>query len=108
MLLVGNCWNVGGWVREILCNEKANVIFQIHLKNDIFLSILCDRQNIPMTIDAFKRNLSRVNAGQDFDQQMLEDIYYAIRSEEIVMPAEQTGLVKENYMWKVLLRRGDY
>lgn len=22
------------------------------------------------------------------------------------MPAEQTGLVKENYMWKVLLRRG--
>lgn len=22
------------------------------------------------------------------------------------MPAEQTGLVKENYLWKVLLRRG--
>lgn len=28
------------------------------------------------------------------------------RGEEIVMPAEQTGLVKENYLWKVLLRRG--
>lgn len=28
------------------------------------------------------------------------------RTEEIVMPAEQTGLVKENYLWKVLLRRG--
>lgn len=28
------------------------------------------------------------------------------RGEEIVMPAEQTGIVKENYMWKVLLRRG--
>lgn len=23
------------------------------------------------------------------------------------MPAEQTGLVRENYLWKVLLRRGD-
>lgn len=22
------------------------------------------------------------------------------------MPAEQTGIVKENYLWKVLLRRG--
>ena len=28
------------------------------------------------------------------------------RNEEIVMPAEQTGLVRENYLWKVLLRRG--
>ncbi|KAG8226667.1 hypothetical protein J437_LFUL005754 [Ladona fulva] len=26
--------------------------------------------------------------------------------EEIVMPAEQTGIVRENYLWKVLLRRG--
>ena len=29
-----------------------------------------------------------------------------VRGEEIVMPAEQTGLVKDNYLWKVLLRRG--
>lgn len=29
------------------------------------------------------------------------------RNEEIVMPAEQTGLVRENYEWKVLLRRGN-
>lgn len=28
------------------------------------------------------------------------------RSEEIVMPDEQTGLVKENYVWSVLLHRG--
>ena len=64
------------------------------------------RQNIPMTTDEFKRNLSKVNGGQDFDPLMLEDIYQAIRNEEIVMPAEQTGLVKDNYLWKVLLRRG--
>ena len=64
------------------------------------------RQNNPMTSDEFKRNLSRVNGGSDFDQAMLEEIYHSIRNEEIVMPAEQTGLVKENYLWKVLLRRG--
>ena len=64
------------------------------------------RQNIPMTVDEFKRNLSKVNGGQDFESSMLEEIYGAIRSEEIVMPAEQTGLVKDNYLWKVLLRRG--
>lgn len=28
------------------------------------------------------------------------------RNEEIIMPAEQTGLIRENYLWKVLLRRG--
>lgn len=27
------------------------------------------------------------------------------RDDEIIMPAEQTGLVRENYLWKVLLRR---
>lgn len=29
-----------------------------------------------------------------------------VRNDEIVMPEEQTGLVKENYMWNVLLHRG--
>lgn len=24
-----------------------------------------------------------------------------------MMPAEQTGIVRENYLWKVLLRRGE-
>lgn len=28
------------------------------------------------------------------------------RNDEIVMPAEQTGLVRDNYLWKVLLRKG--
>lgn len=31
---------------------------------------------------------------------------FFFRNEEIVVPAEQTGLVRENYLWKVLLRRG--
>ena len=29
--------------------------------------------------------------------------YNSFRQDEIVMPAEQTGLVKDNYMWKVSL-----
>ncbi|XP_066992463.2 Golgi-specific brefeldin A-resistance guanine nucleotide exchange factor 1 [Anabrus simplex] len=64
------------------------------------------RQNNPMTVEEFKRNLKNVNGGKDFDHEMLDDIYCAIKNEEIVMPAEQTGLVRENYLWKVLLRRG--
>ncbi|XP_058238775.1 Golgi-specific brefeldin A-resistance guanine nucleotide exchange factor 1 isoform X2 [Hemibagrus wyckioides] len=64
------------------------------------------KQNIPMTLEQFKKNLKDMNGGKDFDQDMLEDIYNAIKNEEIVMPDEQKGLVKENYMWSVLLHRG--
>ncbi|XP_076459823.1 Golgi-specific brefeldin A-resistance guanine nucleotide exchange factor 1-like isoform X2 [Babylonia areolata] len=64
------------------------------------------KQSIPMTVDQFKHNVSKVNGGKDFDEDMLEEIFTAIRNEEIVMPAEHTGLVRENYLWKVLLRRG--
>ncbi|XP_074531303.1 Golgi-specific brefeldin A-resistance guanine nucleotide exchange factor 1 isoform X2 [Halichoeres trimaculatus] len=64
------------------------------------------KQNIPMTVEQFKKNLKGVNGNKDFEQKMLEDIYVAIKSEEIVMPDEQTGLVKENYVWSVLLHRG--
>ncbi|XP_065163849.1 Golgi-specific brefeldin A-resistance guanine nucleotide exchange factor 1 isoform X2 [Atheta coriaria] len=64
------------------------------------------RQNNPMTNEDFKKNLKKVNGGNDFDQDMLDEIYTAIKNDEIVMPAEQTGIVRENYLWKVLLRRG--
>ncbi|XP_058891674.1 Golgi-specific brefeldin A-resistance guanine nucleotide exchange factor 1 isoform X2 [Acipenser ruthenus] len=64
------------------------------------------KQSVPMTLEQFKKNLKGVNGTKDFDQDMLEDIYNAIKTDEIVMPEEQTGLVKENYMWSVLLHRG--
>ncbi|CAB0040980.1 unnamed protein product [Trichogramma brassicae] len=64
------------------------------------------RQNNPMTAEDFKKNLKSTNGDADFDQEMLDEIYTAIKTDEIVMPAEQTGLVKENYLWKCLLRRG--
>lgn len=37
---------------------------------------------------------------------MSADVCFLCRSEEIVMPDEQIGLVKENYVWSVLLHRG--
>ena len=37
------------------------------------------RQNNPMTADEFKRNLKKVNGGQDFDQELLDDIYNGIK-----------------------------
>ncbi|KAH8386199.1 hypothetical protein KR200_001021 [Drosophila serrata] len=64
------------------------------------------RLNIPMTLEDFTKNLRGLNGGEDFDQEMLAQVFNAIKNEEIVMPAEQTGLVRENYLWKVLLRRG--
>ncbi|XP_078316966.1 Golgi-specific brefeldin A-resistance guanine nucleotide exchange factor 1-like isoform X2 [Crassostrea virginica] len=64
------------------------------------------KQNIPMTVAEFKKNLTKCNGGAAFDQDMLEEIYNAIKNDEIVMPAEHTGLVRENYLWKVLLKRG--
>ncbi|CAH2321847.1 Golgi-specific brefeldin A-resistance guanine nucleotide exchange factor 1 isoform X1 [Pelobates cultripes] len=64
------------------------------------------KQNVPMTLEEFRKNLKGVNGGKDFDQDMLEDIYHAVKNDEIVMPEEQTGIVKENYMWSVLLHRG--
>ncbi|CAD5123797.1 DgyrCDS12108 [Dimorphilus gyrociliatus] len=64
------------------------------------------KQNIPMTVEQFKRNVAGVNGKGDFESSMLEEIYENIRNEEIIMPSEQTGIVRENYLWNVMLRRG--
>ncbi|XP_060605825.1 Golgi-specific brefeldin A-resistance guanine nucleotide exchange factor 1-like isoform X2 [Ruditapes philippinarum] len=65
------------------------------------------KQNIPMTVEEFKKNLTKTNGGEDFESEMLVEIYNAIKTDEIVMPSEHTGLVRENYLWKVLLKRGN-
>ncbi len=64
------------------------------------------KQSTPMTVEEFKKNLRKVNGGADFDNDLLEEIFMAIKNEEIVMPAEHTGLLKDDYLWKVLIRRG--
>ena len=63
------------------------------------------KQSTPMVLEEFKKNVSKVNGGGNFDEKLLEEIYTAIRSEEIVMPAEHTGPLRDNYLWKVLIRR---
>ncbi|XP_065314924.1 Golgi-specific brefeldin A-resistance guanine nucleotide exchange factor 1-like isoform X2 [Gordionus sp. m RMFG-2023] len=65
------------------------------------------KQMNPMNSEDFIKNLSKVNNGKDFDKEMLREVYEAIKSDEIIMPAEQTGIVKENYLWKILLRRSE-
>ncbi|XP_050302323.1 Golgi-specific brefeldin A-resistance guanine nucleotide exchange factor 1 [Anthonomus grandis grandis] len=64
------------------------------------------KQTVPMSDSAFKKNLQGVNGGGDFDESMLNEIYAAIKNDEIVMPSEHGGLIRENYLWKVLLRKG--
>ncbi|KAM7533171.1 hypothetical protein Aperf_G00000124357 [Anoplocephala perfoliata] len=63
------------------------------------------RGNIPMTCADFKRNLKGMNGGGEFEPTFLEAIYESIHNREIVMPSEQTGAVRDNYLWKCLVRR---
>ncbi|XP_003377440.1 putative Sec7 domain protein [Trichinella spiralis] len=51
------------------------------------------RQQQPMSLEQFVKNLNGVNGGDNFDRTMLEKIYQAVRTEEIVMPEEQGGLL---------------
>ena len=46
-----------------------------------------------------------MNNKENFDEKMLTEIYNAIKSDEIVMPAEHSGLVRESYLWKLMLKR---
>ncbi|BHF82533.1 G-box binding factor [Sparganum proliferum] len=66
------------------------------------------RQNVPMTSQDFKKNLKGMNGGKDFEPELIEAIYQSIRNNEIVMPSEQTGAVRENYLWKCLVRRSEH
>ena len=63
------------------------------------------KQSTPMVVEQFKKNLSKVNDGGNFEESLLEEIYTAIRTDEIIMPAEHTGALRDNYMWKLLIRR---
>ncbi|XP_048590620.1 Golgi-specific brefeldin A-resistance guanine nucleotide exchange factor 1 isoform X2 [Nematostella vectensis] len=63
------------------------------------------KQQKPMVLEDFKRNLRKINGGNDFPATMLEEIFTCIKNEEIVMPAERTGRIRDTYEWKVLLKR---
>ncbi|OAF68311.1 hypothetical protein A3Q56_03957 [Intoshia linei] len=57
------------------------------------------KQNVPMTEKAFIDNLNGVNGTENFDREMLSQIYNDVRNYEIIVPEERDGLVKLNYIW---------
>ncbi|XP_065652483.1 Golgi-specific brefeldin A-resistance guanine nucleotide exchange factor 1 isoform X4 [Hydra vulgaris] len=63
------------------------------------------KQQKSMNLDDFKRNLRKTNGGEDFPAELLEEIFENIRTNEIVMPSERIGKVKEAYEWKVLMQK---
>ncbi|KAI7521621.1 Sec7-domain-containing protein, partial [Hortaea werneckii] len=56
-----------------------------------------------MSQEAFSKNLRGVNAGKDFDQEYLQEIYEAIRDREIVLPEEHDNKHAFEHAWKELL-----
>ncbi len=63
------------------------------------------KQSIPIINEEFKKNSSKENGNENFEDELLEDIFESIKKEKIVMPAEHTGTVRDAYFWKVLIRR---
>lgn len=60
-----------------------------------------------MTLDDFVKNLKGQNAGDNFDFDLLKQIYFNIQQHEIKLPDDQEGIIKERFLWKCLLRKGD-
>uniref|UniRef100_A0A914YMM4 SEC7 domain-containing protein n=1 Tax=Panagrolaimus superbus TaxID=310955 RepID=A0A914YMM4_9BILA len=65
------------------------------------------RNQQPMDSNAFKRNLSGTNGGQNFTPELLDEIYVAIKENEIIIPTEHSGPIRETYEWQILLRKGE-
>eukprot|EP00731_Ephydatia_muelleri_P005705 Em0002g1881a len=61
-----------------------------------------------MTLQEYIHNQRKTNGGTDFPPEFLTEVYNAIKKEEIIMPEEHTGAVKENYRWKTLLTRSQW
>lgn len=56
-----------------------------------------------MALQDFTKNLRGVNGGKDFPPEYLEDIFEAIRSEEIILPEEHNTQNAYDHAWKELL-----
>jgi brefeldin A-resistance guanine nucleotide exchange factor 1 len=56
-----------------------------------------------MTFTSFARNLRGVNAGGDFAEEFLQEIYDSIKNNEIILPDEHENKHAFDYAWKELL-----
>lgn len=61
----------------------------------------------PMTCDEFDRNLSGPKNERIYDRQLLDQIYTNIRDNEIVLPDEQIGSVRQKYLWKCTMIKSE-
>eukprot|EP00039_Didymoeca_costata_P033630 m.43318 g.43318 ORF g.43318 m.43318 type:complete len:1422 (+) comp9966_c0_seq2:120-4385(+) len=58
-----------------------------------------------MTFKDFVKNQRKLNDNKDFPEDFLQEIFNNIRNNEIVLPAERSGSLKEEYDWKLMLIR---
>ncbi|KAK5210939.1 GDP/GTP exchange factor for ARF [Exophiala xenobiotica] len=56
-----------------------------------------------MAVEDFSKNLRGVNSGKDFAPEFLQDIYDAIKQNEIILPDEHDNKHAFDYAWKELL-----
>ena len=59
----------------------------------------------PMTEKTFKSNLRGCNGGENFDQDMLGAIFDKIHNDEIVLKEEQTGTMRDEWIWDEIQTR---
>ncbi|EXJ84716.1 hypothetical protein A1O3_05386 [Capronia epimyces CBS 606.96] len=58
-----------------------------------------------MTCEGFAKNLRGVNKGNDFAPELLQEIYDAIKQNEIILPDEHENRHAFEYAWKELLMK---
>lgn len=61
----------------------------------------------PMTCDEFDRNLLGPKSDRIYDRKLLDQIYTNIRDNEIVLPDEQVGSVRQRYLWKCTMVKSE-
>lgn len=89
---------------EIADKDSAFVLAYaiIMLNTDLYNPNVAKTQK-RMSPEDFARNLRGVNGGKDFSQEFLQDIYDAIKQNEIILPDEHENKHAFEYAWKELL-----
>ena len=64
-----------------------------------------ERVKNPMTIEQFCKNQRGLNGDADFPFEFLNAIYTNIKENEIILPSEQKGDVKDDFEWQLMLGR---
>jgi golgi-specific brefeldin A-resistance guanine nucleotide exchange factor 1 len=60
-----------------------------------------------MNVEAFVKNVSKCNKGEDFPRDFLQAIYDAVRMQEIIVPEEHDGGLGFSYLWSDVLKKNE-